>query len=229
MEKSIPSPITDVMECEQLSSCSAQEVSQYVPVHRMTDTDSTNFHGSLWNRAQTAACLESTAGSWAIDRFSPSETSCQGADCTTFTSHEYRWSLQCCQLSPCPKLTACPCILTCCPPLPAGGGMWQSPFPGESWCPAVCCTRCSEPPCQSGVASTEPLTWQLLPVFDLVDKYNVLQFHPACLLKPSSTVGEKNRDVLLFKRIHFVLTFWLKNVSVSVFFSVAIYLTQALL
>lgn len=89
MEKSIPSPITDVMECEQLSSCSAQEVSQYVPVHRMTDTDSTNFHGSLWNRAQTAACLESTAGSWAIDRFSPSETSCQGADCTTFTSHEY--------------------------------------------------------------------------------------------------------------------------------------------
>lgn len=105
MEKSIPSPITDVMECEQLSSCSAQEVSQYVPVHRMTDTDSTNFHGSLWNRAQTAACLESTAGSWAIDRFSPSETSCQGADCTTFTSHEYRWSLQCCQLSPCPKLT----------------------------------------------------------------------------------------------------------------------------
>lgn len=69
MEKSIPSPITDVMECEQLSSCSAQGESQYVPVHRMTDTDSTNFHGSLRNRAQTAACLESTAGSWAIDRF----------------------------------------------------------------------------------------------------------------------------------------------------------------
>lgn len=230
MEKSIKNRITAVMECEQLSRFSAQEESQYVPVHRMTGTDSTNFHGSLWNRAQTATCLESTAEIWATDRFFPSKTRCQGADFATFTIHEYRQCLQCCQLSPNPKLTACPCALTCCPLLPAGGGRWQSPFPGESWCPAVWCTRCSEPPCQTGVASTEPLTWQLLPVFDLVDKHNVLQFHPACLLKPSSTVGEKNRDVLLFKRIHFVLkiTFWLKNVSVSIFFSIAIYLTQAL-
>lgn len=47
MEKSIKNRITTVMECEQLSRFAAQEESQYVLVHRMTGTDSTNFHGSL--------------------------------------------------------------------------------------------------------------------------------------------------------------------------------------
>lgn len=118
----------------------------------------------------------------------------------------------------------CVYFLTHCPLLPADVGTWQSPFPSESWYPATDSTHYSDPPFQLGVASVEPLNWQLFPGFGLADNCNVLQFQPNCLLKTFSTANEKNRDVL-FKRIHFCvkIAFWLKSLSLSLFIHVTVY------
>ena len=142
----------------------------------------------------------------------------------TLTFHGYRQCWQCCLLSCETKPTSKVRFLTRSPLLPADGGTWRSPFPNESWYPAIYCTRYSDPPCQLGVAWVEPLNWPLLPVFGLADNYNVLQFQPECLLKTFSTADEKNRDVL-FNRIQFCvkIAFWLKSLSVSVFIHVTVY------
>lgn len=190
-------------------------------MQRLRETNSADFHSGLWSPARPAACSECTVANWAAD----SPPSWQLAEFTLSPSlnTDSTCNVVCChrKLNPQAK---CVYFLTRCPLLPADGGTWRSPFPSESWYPAIYCTRYSDPPFQLGVAAAEPLNWQLLPVFGLADNCNVLQFQPECLLKTFSTADEKNRDVL-FKRVHFCvkITFWLKSLSDYLFIHVTVY------
>ena len=224
MDKSIQNWITDAYGAwTSIQLLSSQRVT-VIPMQRLRETNSTDFHSSFWNQARTAACTDPAVENWATE-FRPPPTSWKVADCTPSPSMNIDsiCNVVCCHTK-LNQQAKCVYFLTHCPLLPADGGTWRSPFPSESWYRAIYCTRYSDPPCQLGVASVEPLNWQLFPVFGLADNHNVLQFQPECFLKTFSTANEKNRDVL-FKRIHFCIkiTFWLKSLSVSIFICVTVY------